>query len=60
MNLFVRHTFLIVFVWLMLAGVALAKQVYLKGGGIIDSQSAWKRGDKCSSRSTAISSLILI
>lgn len=46
MNVLVRHTFLILFMWLMLAGVCLAKQVYLKDGGIIDSQSAWRRGDK--------------
>lgn len=46
MNLIARHTVLILFVWLMLAGVCLGKQVYLKDGGIIDSESAWRRGDK--------------
>ncbi|HEY3308245.1 MAG TPA: DUF5684 domain-containing protein [Desulfuromonadaceae bacterium] len=46
MDVLVRHTLLVLFVWLMLAGVCLGKQVYLKDGGIIDSQSAWQRGDK--------------
>jgi hypothetical protein len=46
MDVLVRHTFLILFMWLMLAGVCLGKEVYLKDGGIIDSQSAWRRGDK--------------
>jgi hypothetical protein len=44
MNVFVRHLVLILFMWLMLAGVCLGKQVYLKDGGIIDSQSAWRKG----------------
>jgi len=34
------------FVWLMLAGVCLGKQVYLKDGGIIECQSFWRHGDK--------------
>ena len=46
MNVVMRHTVLILFVWLMLAGVCLAKQVYLKDGGIIESQSVWRQGDK--------------
>lgn len=46
MRVLVRHTFLIMFVWLMLAGICLGKQVYLKDGGIIDSQSAWRQGNK--------------
>lgn len=46
MNVVMRHTVLILFVWLMLAGVCLARQVYLKDGGIIESQSVWRQGDK--------------
>ena len=46
MKALVRHTFLIMFIWLMLVGICLGKQVYLKDGGIIDSQSAWQRGGK--------------
>ncbi|MFA7405715.1 MAG: DUF5684 domain-containing protein [Pelobacteraceae bacterium] len=46
MNVFVRHLVLILFMWLMLAGVCLGKQVYLKDGGIIDSESAWRKGCK--------------
>ena len=44
MNVFVRYSVLIMFIWLMLVGVCLGKQVYLKDGGIIDSQSAWRKG----------------
>ncbi len=32
--------------WLMLAGVCLGKQVYLKDGGVINGQSAWQKGNK--------------
>lgn len=46
MQVFVRNTVLILFMWLMLAGVCLGRQVYLKDGSIIDSQSAWQQGDK--------------
>jgi hypothetical protein len=46
MKVFVRNMALILFVWLMLAGVCLAKQVYLMDGSIIDAQSAWRRGNK--------------
>jgi hypothetical protein len=46
MKVLVRHTVLILFAWLMLAGVCLGKQVYLKDGGIIDAQSAWQKGGK--------------
>lgn len=31
--------------WLMLAGVCFGKQLYLKDGGIIEYESAWRRGD---------------
>ncbi len=46
MTLFVRQIVLILFMWLMLVGVCLGKQVFLKDGGIIDCQSAWQKGDK--------------
>lgn len=46
MNVLARHLVLILFMWLMLAGVCLGKQVYLKDGGIVDAQSAWRRGNK--------------
>jgi len=46
MKVIVRHTALILFMWLMMAGICLGKQVYLKDGSIIDSQSAWRSGNK--------------
>lgn len=46
MNVIMRHTALILFMWLMLAGVCLGRQVYLKDGGIIEAQSAWRKGNK--------------
>lgn len=46
MKVIMRHAVLFLFVWLMMAGVCLGKQVYLKDGGIIDSQSAWRSGNK--------------
>jgi len=46
MNALVRHTVLVLFMWLMLTGVCLGKQVYLKDGGIIEAQSAWRQGGK--------------
>lgn len=46
MNALLRNTVLIMFAWLMLAGVCLGKQVYLKDGGIIDCESFWLHGDK--------------
>ena len=45
MNAFLRNMVLIMFVWLLLAGVCLGKQVYLKDGGIIDCESFTRRGD---------------
>src|SRR6185369_8596663 len=46
MNAVARLLVLMLLVWLMLAGICLGRQVYLKDGGIIDGQSAWRRGDK--------------
>lgn len=46
MNGLVRQMVLFLFVWLMLAGVCLGKEVYLKDGGIIDCQSVWRKGGK--------------
>src|SRR6185369_16749319 len=46
MNVIVRNLSLFMFVWLLLTGICLGKQVYLKDGGIIESQSAWRQGDK--------------
>lgn len=46
MNAFIRHTVLILLAWLLVAGVCFAKQVYLKDGGIIEAQSAWRQGNK--------------
>lgn len=41
-----RYMVLIMFVWMMLAGICLGKEVYLKDGGVIEGQSVWQRGDK--------------
>lgn len=46
MNALLRHTVLILMVWLTAAGVCFGKQVYLKDGGVIDAQSAWRQGNK--------------
>ncbi|MHB8057371.1 MAG: DUF5684 domain-containing protein [Desulfuromonadaceae bacterium] len=46
MNVLMRRIVLVLFMWLMLAGVCLGKQVYLKDGGVINGQSAWQRGNK--------------
>ena len=46
MNALVRQIILVLFMLLTLAGVSFGKQVYLKDGGIIDSQSVWRQGDK--------------
>ena len=46
MSVFVRNMVLMLFMWLLLAGVCFGKQVFLKDGSIIDGQSAWRRGDK--------------
>ena len=46
MKAVIRHTVLILMVWLMAAGVCFGKQVYLKDGSIIDAQSAWRQGGK--------------
>lgn len=46
MNVLMRRIALVLFMWLMLAGICLGKQVYLKDGSIINSQSAWQQGNK--------------
>lgn len=46
MSVFVRNMVLMLFMWLLLAGVCFGKQVFLKDGSIIDGQSAWRRGEK--------------
>jgi hypothetical protein len=46
MEALLRNTVLVMFVWLMLAGVCLGKQVYLKDGGVIECQSFWRHGDQ--------------
>lgn len=46
MNVRMQRIALVLFIWLMLAGVCLGKQVYLKDGSIIDGQSAWQQGNK--------------
>jgi hypothetical protein len=46
MSVLVRNSALIMFVWLMLAGVCFAKQVFMSDGSIIDCQSFWRHGDK--------------
>lgn len=46
MHVFVRHSVLILFMWLTVVGVCLGREVYLKDGSIIDSQSVWQQGDK--------------
>jgi uncharacterized protein DUF5684 len=45
MGTFTRNTVLVLWAWLMLAGVCLGKQVYLRDGGIVECESAWRRGD---------------
>jgi len=46
MNVLMRRIPLVLFMWLMLAGICLGKQVYLKDGGIINGQSAWQQDNK--------------
>ncbi len=46
MNVLVRHTVLVLFMWLMLAGICLGREVYLKDGDVIEGQSAWQKGGK--------------
>ncbi|MGA7827414.1 MAG: DUF5684 domain-containing protein [Geobacteraceae bacterium] len=46
MAVLVRNSALIMFVWLMLAGVCFGKQVFMSDGSIIDCQSFWRHGDK--------------
>ncbi len=46
MDALLRNSVLIMCVWLMLAGVCLGKQVYLKDGGIIDCESFRQQGNK--------------
>ncbi|GAB7024982.1 DUF5684 domain-containing protein [Geotalea toluenoxydans] len=41
-----RNLVLVLLAWLMLAGVCLGKQVYLKDGSIIDCESFWRRGNQ--------------
>ena len=45
MGTLARQTVLVMWVWLMLAGVCLGKQVYLKDGSIVECESVWRRGD---------------
>lgn len=45
MGKLVRNTLLVVWVWLMMAGVCLAKQVYLRDGGIVEAQSIRRQGN---------------
>jgi len=45
MGRFMRNALLVVWAWLMLTGVCLGKQVYLRDGGIVECQSVWLRGD---------------
>lgn len=46
MNLLARYMVLVMFLWLVSAGVCFGRDVYLKDGGVIEAQSAWRRGDK--------------
>jgi hypothetical protein len=46
MNTFLRNTVLLVCVWMMLAGICMAREVHLQDGSIIDCESVWRRGDK--------------
>ncbi|MRR54999.1 MAG: hypothetical protein EG822_10885 [Deltaproteobacteria bacterium] len=46
MGVFLRNSVLVMFVWLMLAGICFGKQVYLSDGSMIDCESFWRRGDK--------------
>lgn len=46
MGALLRNSVLVMFVWLMLAGICFGKQVYLSDGSMIDCESFWRRGDK--------------
>lgn len=46
MNLLARYVVPVMFLWLVSAGVCLGREVYLKDGGVIEAQSAWRQGDK--------------
>lgn len=46
MGTLLRNSVLVMFVWLMLAGICFGKQVYLSDGSMIDCESFWRRGDK--------------
>lgn len=46
MGALLRNSVLVMFVWLMLAGICFGKQVYLSDGSSIDCESFWRRGDK--------------
>lgn len=46
MNITVRYAGLILFAWLMFAGVCCAKQIYLKDGSTLEGQSVWRQGNK--------------
>lgn len=46
MSVLVRCTVLSLLFWLTLAGICLAKEVYLSDGSVIDARSAWTRGNK--------------
>lgn len=45
MGTLIRNKVLVLWVWLMLPGVCLAKQVYLQDGGIVECQSIRRQGD---------------
>jgi len=44
MGRFMRNAVLVVCAWLMLTGVCLGKQVYLRDGGSVACESVWQRG----------------
>lgn len=46
MNPIIRNMTLLLFVWLLMAGVCFGKQVYLQDGSSIECQNYWQRGDK--------------
>lgn len=45
MGALLRNSVLVMFVWLMLAGICFGKQVYLSDGSSIECESFWRRGD---------------
>lgn len=46
MKALLRHTVLVLIVWLAASGVSFGTQVYLKDGGSIDARSVWRQGNK--------------